>query len=71
MSISVSRRSVFALRCSRDTATLVEWMTKGSILRARNQRANAADLAEIERAAAAIQVEGDRYPPQLQAMIGR
>ena len=31
----------------------------------------AADLAEIERAAAAIQVEGDRYPPQLQAMIGR
>ena len=46
-------------------------MTKGSILRARNQRANAADLAEIERAAAAIQVEGDRYPPQLQAMIGR
>ena len=31
----------------------------------------AADLAEIERAAAAIQVEGDRYPPHLQAMIGR
>jgi aryl-alcohol dehydrogenase-like predicted oxidoreductase len=31
----------------------------------------AADLAEIERATAAIQVEGDRYPPQLQAMIGR
>jgi aryl-alcohol dehydrogenase-like predicted oxidoreductase len=31
----------------------------------------AADLAEIERAAAAIQVEGDRYPPELQAMIGR
>jgi aryl-alcohol dehydrogenase-like predicted oxidoreductase len=31
----------------------------------------AADLAGIERAAAAIQVEGDRYPPQLQAMIGR
>ena len=31
----------------------------------------AADLAEIERAAAAIQIEGDRYPPQLQAMIGR
>ena len=31
----------------------------------------AADLAEIERAAAAIQVEGDRYPPQLQSMIGR
>src|ERR1700692_3546678 len=40
MSISVSRRSVFALRCSRDTATRVEWMTKGSTLRARNQRAN-------------------------------
>jgi aryl-alcohol dehydrogenase-like predicted oxidoreductase len=31
----------------------------------------AADLAEIERAVAAIQVEGDRYPPQLQAMIDR
>src|SRR6476646_2838301 len=31
----------------------------------------AADLAEIERAAAAIQVEGDRYPSQLQAMVGR
>ena len=31
----------------------------------------AADLAEIERAAAAIQVEGERYPPQLQAMVGR
>jgi aryl-alcohol dehydrogenase-like predicted oxidoreductase len=31
----------------------------------------AADLAEIERAAAAIRIEGDRYPPQLQAMIGR
>ncbi|MET3971330.1 aldo/keto reductase [Bradyrhizobium sp. S3.9.1] len=31
----------------------------------------AADLAEIDRAAAAIQIEGDRYPPQLQAMIGR
>ena len=31
----------------------------------------AADLAEIERAAAAIEVEGDRYPPQLQAMVGR
>src|ERR1700682_5043238 len=25
ISISVSRRFVFALRCSRDTATLVEW----------------------------------------------
>jgi Icc-related predicted phosphoesterase len=35
----VSRRFVFALRCSRDSATLVEWMTKGSILRART-RAN-------------------------------
>jgi len=29
------------------------------------------DLAEIERAAAEIQVEGERYPPQLQAMVGR
>jgi aryl-alcohol dehydrogenase-like predicted oxidoreductase len=30
-----------------------------------------ADLDQIERAAAEIQVEGDRYPPQLQAMVGR
>ena len=29
------------------------------------------DLARIETAAAAIQVEGDRYPAQLQAMVGR
>ncbi|AWB22584.1 MULTISPECIES: aldo/keto reductase [Methylobacterium] len=28
------------------------------------------DLAGIERAAAKIRVEGDRYPPQLQAMVG-
>ncbi len=31
----------------------------------------AQDLAEIERAAAAIKVEGDRYPPQLMATTGR
>jgi aryl-alcohol dehydrogenase-like predicted oxidoreductase len=30
-----------------------------------------ADLDKIERAAAEIQVEGERYPPQLQAMVGR
>jgi aryl-alcohol dehydrogenase-like predicted oxidoreductase len=30
-----------------------------------------ADMAEIETAAAAIQVEGDRYPPHLQAMVGK
>jgi aryl-alcohol dehydrogenase-like predicted oxidoreductase len=29
------------------------------------------DLAEIERAAAAIQIEGERYPPQLMATTGR
>ena len=29
------------------------------------------DLAEIERAAAAIQVEGERYPAQLLATTGR
>lgn len=29
------------------------------------------DLARIETAAAAIQIEGDRYPAQLQAMVGR
>jgi hypothetical protein len=29
------------------------------------------DLTEIERAAAAIQVEGERYPPQLLATTGR
>ena len=32
---------------------------------------SADDLAEIERAAAAIQVEGERYPPQLMATTGR
>ncbi len=31
---------------------------------------NAADLAEIERAAGAITVEGDRYPPHLMAAVG-
>lgn len=30
-----------------------------------------ADVAEIERAAAEIVIEGDRYPPELQAMVGR
>jgi hypothetical protein len=40
ISISVSRRSVFARRCSRDTATLVEWMTWTSMPRARSQRAS-------------------------------
>ena len=29
------------------------------------------DLAEIEKAAAAIKVEGERYPPQLMATTGR
>jgi aryl-alcohol dehydrogenase-like predicted oxidoreductase len=32
---------------------------------------NAQDLAEIERAAAEIEVEGERYPEQLMAMTGR
>jgi aryl-alcohol dehydrogenase-like predicted oxidoreductase len=31
----------------------------------------AGDLAEIETAASAIKVEGERYPPQLMAMTGR
>jgi aryl-alcohol dehydrogenase-like predicted oxidoreductase len=31
----------------------------------------AADLAEIENASKAIKVEGERYPPQLMAIIGR
>jgi aryl-alcohol dehydrogenase-like predicted oxidoreductase len=31
----------------------------------------AGDLEEIERAAAEIRIEGDRYPPHLQAMVGR
>ena len=31
----------------------------------------AADLAEIEKAAAAIEIEGERYPPNLMAIIGR
>lgn len=29
------------------------------------------DVTQIENAAAAIQIEGDRYPAQLQAMVGR
>jgi aryl-alcohol dehydrogenase-like predicted oxidoreductase len=32
---------------------------------------SAADLAEIENASRATKVEGERYPPQLMAMIGR
>jgi aryl-alcohol dehydrogenase-like predicted oxidoreductase len=31
----------------------------------------AADLAEIEKASKAIKVEGERYPPQLMATVGR
>ncbi len=31
----------------------------------------AADLAEIERAAAAVEVQGDRYPEHLQRLVGR
>ncbi len=40
-------------------------------LKAADVELSADDLKEIETAAAAIQVEGDRYPPQLMAMIGR
>ena len=36
----MSNRSVFARRCSRDTATLVEWMTCTSIPRACSHRAS-------------------------------
>ena len=32
---------------------------------------NAADLIEIDEALAKIAVVGDRYPPRLQAMVGR
>ena len=39
-SIAVSIRSVLVRRCSRDTATLVEWMTWASMPWARNQRAS-------------------------------
>jgi aryl-alcohol dehydrogenase-like predicted oxidoreductase len=31
----------------------------------------AADLVEIENASKAIKVEGERYPPQLMATVGR
>ena len=34
-------------------------------------RLSAADLAEIDRAAAQVQVQGDRYPPSLAARVGR
>lgn len=40
ISIAVSKRSVFARRCSRDTATLVEWMTCISMPRACSHRAS-------------------------------
>ncbi len=40
ISIAVSSRSVFARRCSRDTATLVEWMTCTSMPRACSHRAS-------------------------------
>ena len=32
---------------------------------------NEGDLADIAAALAAVPVQGDRYPPQLQAMVGR
>ena len=40
LSSSVSSRSVLARRCSRETATLVGWMTWASTSRARSQRAS-------------------------------
>jgi aryl-alcohol dehydrogenase-like predicted oxidoreductase len=40
-------------------------------LGAANVQLTAADLAEIERAAAEIQVEGERYPEHLMATTGR
>jgi aryl-alcohol dehydrogenase-like predicted oxidoreductase len=40
-------------------------------LGAANVELTADDLAEIERNASAITVEGERYPPQLMATTGR
>jgi aryl-alcohol dehydrogenase-like predicted oxidoreductase len=40
-------------------------------LGAANVELTAADIAEIERAAAKISIEGERYPEQLMAMTGR
>ncbi|GLQ87676.1 aldo/keto reductase [Dyella flagellata] len=40
-------------------------------LRAANIELTAADLASIEKAAAAIRIEGERYPPHLMAITGR
>jgi aryl-alcohol dehydrogenase-like predicted oxidoreductase len=40
-------------------------------IRAANVRLTANDLAEIERAASAIRVKGERYPAQLMATTGR
>jgi len=40
-------------------------------LAAANVELTAANLAEIERAAAAIQIEGERYPQNLMATTGR
>jgi aryl-alcohol dehydrogenase-like predicted oxidoreductase len=40
-------------------------------LKADEVELTAEDLSRIEQAAAAIAVEGERYPPHLQAMVGR
>ena len=40
-------------------------------LGAANVELTAGDLAEIETASKAIKVEGERYPPQLMAIVGR
>ena len=40
-------------------------------LRAANVELTAQDLAEIKRAAAEIQIEGERYPEHLMATTGR
>ena len=39
--------------------------------RSGRDRADPEDLAEIDRAASEIQVEGDRYPEHLERLIGR
>jgi aryl-alcohol dehydrogenase-like predicted oxidoreductase len=40
-------------------------------IRAANVQLTANDLAEIERAASAIRVKGERYPEQLMTTTGR
>ena len=53
---------------SRERPSSIAWMEN---LKAADIELTAKDLGQIEKAAAAIKVEGERYPPQLMATTGR